>query len=135
MARTGRPKKEIDKDTFEKLCGLQCTKDEIASFFNCSEDTIERFCKKEYGETFAVVFGKKREVGKISLRRTQWKLAEKSPTMAIFLGKQYLDQSDKIEQTISSIDDKTRSEVSELVEELINNDERASDTDITDDTI
>lgn len=135
MARTGRPKKEVDKDTFEKLCGLQCTKDEIASFFNCSQDTIERFCKKEYGETFAVVFGKKREVGKISLRRTQWKLAEKSPTMAIFLGKQYLDQSDKIEQTINSIDDKTRSEVSELVEELINNDERASDTDITDDTI
>ena len=135
MARTGRPKKDIDVEGFEKLCGLQCTKGEIAGFFNCSEDTIERFCKKTYGETFAVVFDKKRGIGKISLRRNQWKLAEKSPAMAIFLGKQYLDQSDKIEQRISGIDEKTRGEVDVLIEGLLNNDERTSDTNITEDTI
>ena len=33
----------------------------------------------------------------MSLRRTQFKLAEKNPTMAIFLGKQYLGQRDNIE--------------------------------------
>lgn len=130
----GRPRKEIDKDFFENLCGLQCTKEEVASFFDCSEDTIERFCKREYGESFAVVFSKKRERGKISLRRTQWKLAEKSATMAIFLGKQYLDQSDKIETRISGIDEKTRDTVSELVGE-ITNDEGTGNQDITDDTI
>lgn len=134
MAKTGRPKKEIDIQTFEKLCGLQCTKEEIASFLNCSADTIERFCKRVYGDTFAVVFSRKREIGKISLRRTQWKLAEKSPTMAIFLGKQYLDQSDKIEQRISGIDDKTRETVGELVEGIIN-DEGTSDTSSIEDTL
>lgn len=129
-----RPKKQIDKEGFEKLCGLQCTKVEIASFFNCSEDTIDRFCKKEYGESFAVVFDKKRGIGKISLRRNQWKLAEKSPAMAIFLGKQYLDQTDKIEQTINNIDEQTRKTVGELVEGLIN-DEGASNLDTSENSI
>jgi hypothetical protein len=34
-------------------------------------------------------------VGKISLRRKQLKLADKHPAMAIFLGKNYLDQHDR----------------------------------------
>lgn len=130
----GRPRKDINKEFFENLCGLQCTKEEVASFFDVSEDTIERFCKREYGESFAVVFSKKRERGKISLRRTQWKLAEKSATMAIFLGKQYLDQSDKIEQRISGIDDKTRQAVGELVEGLTN-DEGTSNQNLIDDSL
>jgi hypothetical protein len=32
----------------------------------------------------------------MSLRRTQFRLAEKSAAMAIFLGKQYLGQSDNV---------------------------------------
>ena len=40
------------------------------------------------------------ECGKASLRRTQFKIAEKgNANMAIFLGKQYLGQTDKAEQT------------------------------------
>lgn len=97
MARTGRPKKDINKEQFEKLCGLQCTKKEIAAFFKCSEDTIENFCKREYKDTFSAVYNKYASIGKISLRRTQFKLAEKSSSMAIWLGKQYLDQVDRIE--------------------------------------
>jgi IS30 family transposase len=102
MAKTGRPKKEIDKSQFEKLCGLQCTIIEIASFFNCSEDTIDRWCKREYGDTFAVVYKKYASQGKISLRRNQFKLSERSATMAIWLGKQMLDQEDKI--TVETIE-------------------------------
>ena len=92
-----RPRKEIDKTEFEKLCGLQCKLDEIADFFDCSEDTIERWCKRTYKEGFAEVFAKKRGKGKISLRRSQFRLAEKNATMAIWLGKQYLGQRDHIE--------------------------------------
>jgi len=92
----GRPRKEIDQEQFEKLCALQCTKNEIAGWFNCSEDTIENWCHKTYKESFSAVFAKKREAGKISLRRAQWKLAEKSAVMAIFLGKNYLGQSDNV---------------------------------------
>ena len=89
----------IDKKQFENLCGLQCTLLEICDFFDVEDDTLNSWCKKTYGTTFSEVFKIKRGKGQISLRRMQWKLAEKNPTMAIFLGKQYLGQKDKIEYT------------------------------------
>lgn len=91
---TGRPQIEIKSDAFEKLCSLQCTLAEIASFFRCSEDTIERWCKRTYEAGFAECFKKYSAGGKISLRRAQFRLAEKSAAMAIFLGKNYLGQKD-----------------------------------------
>ena len=93
----GRPRIEIDKTQFEKLCGLQCTRDEISAFLNVSHDTLERWCNREYGESFASVFAKKKEFGKVSLRRMQFKLAEKNAAMAIFLGKNMLGQTDHVE--------------------------------------
>lgn len=102
MARTGRPKKEIDEKVFENLCAIQCTETEICSVMECSEDTLNRWCKKTYSMTFADTFKNKSKRGKASLRRTQFKLAEKSAAMAIFLGKQYLGQRDEPEQTVES---------------------------------
>ena len=92
-----RPLKEIDKKQFENLCGLQCTKEEICSFFELTDKTLETWCKREYGLGFSEVFRQKRGKGKISLRRAQFRLAEKNANMAIWLGKQYLDQKDRIE--------------------------------------
>lgn len=89
----------IDKKQFENLCGLQCTLLEICDFFDVEDDTLNSWCKKTYGTTFSEVFKLKRGKGQISLRRMQWKLAEKNAAMAIFLGKQYLGQKDKIEYT------------------------------------
>jgi hypothetical protein len=94
----GRRKKEIDKSVFEKLCALQCTKDEIASFFECSGDTLSRWCERIYKATFAEVYKEKGSMGKISLRRYQFNLAERNSSMAIWLGKQYLKQTDKVEK-------------------------------------
>ena len=99
--KAGRPRKQIDKREFEKLCMLQCTRAEICSWFDVSEPTLIRWCKDTYGVDFLTVFKQKREGGKISLRRMQWQLAEKSPAMAIFLGKNHLGQTDKVEQTVS----------------------------------
>ena len=96
-----RPRKKIDKTEFEKLCGLQCRLDEIADFFDCSEDTIERWCLRTYKDDdgnpmhFAEVFRKKRGRGKIALRRYQFELAKKNAAMAIFLGKNYLEQTEQ----------------------------------------
>ena len=90
-----RPRKEIDQKIFENLCGLQCTEEEIASAFDCSVDTVGRWCRRTYKESFADVFKKKSAGGKISLRRAQFRLAETNATMAIFLGKQYLGQRDQ----------------------------------------
>lgn len=99
----GRPKKQIDQKEFEKLCFLQCTKQEFCSWFDTTDKTLERWCKETYGMGFSEVFRIKRENGIISLRRTQFQLAEKSPAMAIFLGKNLLGQTDKVEQTVNDV--------------------------------
>ena len=103
MAKMGRPRKEINKTEFEKLCFLQCTKQEFCSWFDTTDKTIERWCKETYNMGFSEVFRIKRENGIISLRRTQFQLAEKSPAMAIFLGKNLLGQTDKVEQTVNDV--------------------------------
>ena len=90
---------KIKKEEFEKLCSLQCTYNEICDWFDIDDKTLNEWCRSTYGATFSEVFKIKRGKGQISLRRTQWKLAEKNPTMAIWLGKQYLGQKDKIETT------------------------------------
>lgn len=92
MPKNGRPMIEIDKDQFEKLCGIQCTEEEISGWFKCSVDTLNRWCKKEYQETFAEAYKKYAANGKTSLRRYQFKLAQTNASMAIWLGKQYLGQ-------------------------------------------
>lgn len=92
-----RPQIQIDQQQFESLCNMQCTLQEIAGFFKCSIDTIERWCERTYDESFADTYKKYSQNGKISLRRYQFKLAEKNASMAIWLGKQYLGQTDKIE--------------------------------------
>ena len=92
-----RPRKESDQKDFESLCALQCTKEEICGFFDVSDKTLENWCKRTYSEGFSEVFKKKRGKGKISLRRAQFRLAEKSASMAIWLGKQWLGQKDTVE--------------------------------------
>jgi hypothetical protein len=111
-----RPRIEIDFENFKKLCGLQCTLSEIASFFTCSEDTIERWCKRELNLSFADAFKMYSVNGKISLRRWQFKMAEHNVTMAIWLGKQWLGQTDKREIAVSDIDQNIVNEVEKIVE-------------------
>lgn len=102
--RMGRPPKVIDKNLFEKLCGLQCTLEEVCECLDVTDKTLNSWCRKNYGETFSEVFKKKSMRGKMSLRRSQFKLAERNATMAIWLGKQYLGQRDvqEIKQEVKS---------------------------------
>lgn len=88
----GRPKFKIDYEVVRKLASIMCTEKEIASFLGCDERTLQR------DEEFCRVFKEGKETGKMSLRRMQWKLAEKSYAMAIFLGKNYLGQKDVFEE-------------------------------------
>lgn len=94
---TGRPRKEINENTFVGLCKIQCTLEEIANVFECSEDTIERWCKRTYNVSFADTYKKYSSEGKASLRRSMLRLAEKNATMAIFLAKNYLGMTDNVE--------------------------------------
>lgn len=102
-----RPRIDINIESFKSLCSLQCTLSEIASFFRCSEDTVERWCKRELKMSFAEAFKMHSAGGKISLRRWQFKMAEHSVPMAIWLGKQYLGQRDSQEIVLDKSDDET----------------------------
>lgn len=90
-----RARKELDQQQFEKLCGLQCTKAEICAFLGVTDKTLESWCRRTYKAGFSEVFRQKRGIGKISLRRNQFRLSEKNANMAIWLGKQYLGQRDE----------------------------------------
>ena len=84
-----RPKKyDIDTKEVEKLAGYGCTNIEIADFFGCSSDLIE----KSYSEFLT----KGRANLKKRLRKAQLDTAlSGNSTMLIWLGKQMLGQVDK----------------------------------------
>ena len=104
----GRPKIKIDKEQFEKLCSINCTEEEIAGWFKCSVDTISRFCQSEYDKPFCEIYKTLSAQGKISLRRTQFKIADAgNATMAIWLGKQLLGQRDKQDIALDTEQDYT----------------------------
>ena len=87
-----RPKKyTIDTKQLQKLAKFGCTNKEMAEFFGCSADLLE----KNYSEFIT----KGRAEQKLRLRQLQWKSAEKgNVTMQIFLGKNILGQKDKLEE-------------------------------------
>jgi len=89
--KTGRPLLKIDLVQLEKLAIMHCTNREIASFFDCSVDTIT--------DRFSDLIEKGKDKGKARLRRAMWQAAtEKNHAiMMIFLAKNLLGMSDKIE--------------------------------------
>ena len=90
-----RPRKVINQKQFESLCAIQYTEEEICNVLDVSEKTLISWCNEVYGESISKVFRQKREWGKTSLRRNQWKQAEKgNTTMLIWLGKQILKKSE-----------------------------------------
>lgn len=111
-----RPRLEIDAEQFKGLCAIQCTLNEIANWFKCSEDTIERFCRREFDMSFADAYKTYSVGGKISLRRIQFRMAETNASMAIWLGKQYLGQKDQQEISLATDEDDTVKEMEKYFE-------------------
>ena len=90
----GRPKMILNdngKNMIEVLSGFLCTDEEIAATLGTTVDTLLNQNNKE---TFSECKQKGQCKGKVSLRRMQFHLAEKNATMAIFLGKNMLGQTD-----------------------------------------
>jgi hypothetical protein len=91
MATQGKEAR-IDLGELEKLAALHCTDEELAAWFHVSVRTIER---RRKDKRFAETIERGRAKGKISLRRTQMRLAEQgNPALAIWLGKQLLGQTE-----------------------------------------
>lgn len=85
-----RPRVEIDETEVAKLAGYGCSDREIGDFFDVAHTTIKR--------RFAPILLKARAEMKHKLRKVQIEQAlNGNVTMLIWLGKQYLDQSDKSE--------------------------------------
>jgi hypothetical protein len=94
-----RPKVKIDVGELEKLCGLQCTNEEIAAFFGVSSRTIERRRKMP---KYAAIMDDARAKGKISVRRSLFKLANSgNVAAAIFLSKNLLGYKDVVNNELT----------------------------------
>lgn len=87
----GRPPLELDVELIQKLAEIHCTYDEIAAIMGCCRDTLHR--------KYSDVIKKGQTIGKRSLRRAMFDKAlnGKNTTMMIWLSKQYLGMTDKVE--------------------------------------
>lgn len=108
----GRKPIQFDWESIDTLLMIACTGEEIASVLGVDYDTIQSRCKKEKNIDFSEYI--KNGINKNfkpSLRRTQRTVAlgkmdsegnwteKPNVTMLIWLGKQYLGQSDKSDIT------------------------------------
>jgi hypothetical protein len=110
----GRPERDFDPKIFENLCRALCTVDEIEAILNTHQRTLDKWCKREFGKTFQKAYQDFMCHGKASLRRTQFKLAEKNAGMAIFLGKNILGQTDQTVQKIEKTEEVTERTILDL---------------------
>ncbi len=89
----GRPKKEIDLAEVEQMARVQCSLREIAAEVGCDEKTLRN--------RFSAEIASARDCGKSRLRRLQFAAANKgSVPMLMFLGKQWLGQSEKVDAVV-----------------------------------
>ena len=84
----GRPRVKIDLVELEKLCGMQCTDDEVAAFFGISTRTLTR--RKQVNK-YAEAIERAKAKGRVSARRNLFRLASGGNVAAsIFVAKNLL---------------------------------------------
>lgn len=92
-----RPRLDINEEQVEELASINCSIEEIAAVVDCDRATLHR--------RFATVIQKGRERGRQSLKRKMWGIAMGgNVTMCIWLSKQMLGYTDKVEQKEISVE-------------------------------
>ena len=98
------------------MCYIQCTQAEICNVLDVDPDTLANKLQEHYGMGYSEAYKKFSDGGKMSLRRMQFRKAQEgSNTMLIWLGKQYLGQSEKI---VNVDIDKQEAEAMELLKNI-----------------
>ncbi len=119
--KVGRPKIELNLGELERLSRLNCTMPEISAYFDIPLRTLEDKFTNEPEVRKAIEKG--RATGMLSLRRKQIQIMEETnnSTMAIWLGKQMLGQTDRqeIRQDIN-IEERKVLDVSRLSDDDLN---------------
>ena len=108
----GRPPFEFTPKVLQQiqdLASYMCTKEEVANIIGCHRATLYK--SKEALEAY----DRGVNVAKLNIRKSQFTLATKlnSSLMNVWLGKVYLGQTDKIQNT----DDNTPLPIYDIVEE------------------
>ena len=94
----GRPRREIDLELVRRSAAIGCTNEEIAVLVGMKRRGFHDRLVADPDLAAAIEDG--RPEGRATLRRYQWQAAAKGNTsMLIWLGKQYLGQTDKSETT------------------------------------
>ena len=88
-----RPRAKVDLEILKNLASIGCPNYEIASVMNVSARTLKR--------NFAEIIDQYKQKGKASLRKKMYDKAVKKDNtmMQIFLSKNLLGMSDKVQQT------------------------------------
>lgn len=99
----GRPPKLTDSEAtlalIRKLASAQMTKIMAAAVLQVHRETFAKFLDTH--KKAADAWDEGLEAGKANLLLKQWAAADRSITMQIWLGKQYLGQADKVEEKLS----------------------------------
>ena len=98
------PEKVIDFNQVVYWAELQSTQEECAGSFRVSVETLNARLIEHIGMTYTELRKRVDGNAKMSLRRYQFKQAEKNATMAIWLGKNWLGQRDNQESDKAPLD-------------------------------
>jgi hypothetical protein len=89
------------------------------------EETLNRLCEDRFDMRFSEYIKSEAAGGRTSLRRMQWDAARQgNPTMLVWLGKQYLGQSDKVESSNTNRNIEIANLTDEQIDRILEHDER-----------
>jgi len=99
--KDGRNKVRINWRHVDKWLQAQANGTEIANHIGIHPNTLYRRCEEEHGISFSEYSQQKKSSGKMMLKVMQFEKAEEGNVpMQIWLGKNYLEQKDKVEKEI-----------------------------------
>lgn len=96
----GAPRKEINWEVVDAVLQYKASLIDVADLCDVHPDTLKNRIKEKYDMNFKEYRDKKMSKMRLKLSQKQFEIAMRGNVrMLIWLGKQYLGQSEKVEQT------------------------------------